>query len=175
MSQNRIRQSVRDIARVASVMFDGELCGRIVTERSWQWFANFDPEDRWSAMDNYDLEHAPFVAAKQTLMRLERLGPAGLPALRVGCNLWLPVPTLPGQATCVIHNGGPDRWHKFADNCQELSAPMQAALAGQQTDVPDDESGAAIVTTLAPVRDSLKQVLGFIEVSAALADPQIPW
>ena len=36
-------------------------------------FPDFDPNDRYSATDNYDVEHAPFVAAKKTLLRLEHL------------------------------------------------------------------------------------------------------
>jgi hypothetical protein len=167
---NKIHQAVADVARVASVMFDGELCGQIVTGRSWKWFKDFDPNDFWSPHDNYDVEHAPFVAAKHTLMRLEKLAPAGL---RVGCNLWVPVPTLPGQITCLVQNGGPNRWQKFGTLHVEISAPMQATLGGQPTDVPADESG--IVTVLTPVRDSLKQVAGFIEVSGSPAAPVLPW
>ena len=171
LSQRKIRQVVAEVARVASVMFDGELCGQIVTERSWKWFRDFDPNDFWSPHDNYDVEHAPFVAAKHTLMRLERLGPAGL---RLGCNLWVPVPTLPGQITCLVQNGGPNRWQQFGTLHLALTAPMQSALAGQPADVPDDED-RGIVTVLAPVRDSLKQVVGFVEVSGSAVGPVLPW
>jgi hypothetical protein len=83
------------------------------------------------------------------------------------------MPVLPGQVTCVVHNGTADRWQQFADLHHEISPPMQAALAGQQADVPDDDSG--IVTVLAPVRDSFKQVTGFIEVSGAAVGPTLPW
>ena len=170
LSQSKVEQATREIARIASVMFDGELCGKIVTQRSWQWFANFDPDDKWSAMDNYDLEHAPFIAAKHTLMRLERLAP---PGLKVGCSLWLAIPTLPGKVTCVIHNAGPDRFQGFGTLQLDLTPQMQTALTGTPVDVPADKAG--IFTVLAPVRDSLKDVTGLIEVSAAQADSIIPW
>ncbi len=171
LSPQRIRQSLRDIARVASVMFDGELCGQVVTDRSWKWMADFDPDDRWSAHDNFDYEHEPFVAAKKLLLRLERLAP---PGLRVSCSLWTAVPTLPDRATCVIQNGGPARWQRFSDLHHPLHPAMRAALqTGQPQEVPPEDSG--VLTVLAPVRDSLKEVAGFIEVSASQSEPAIAW
>jgi DNA-binding IclR family transcriptional regulator len=56
----------------------------------------------------------------------------------------------------------------------ETRPEMAAALAaGELTDAPDDDSG--VVTVLAPVRDSHKDVAGFIEVSTAAAPPASPW
>ena len=124
-TSRKIVQAVADVARVASAMFDGELCSQIVTERSWKWFADFDPDDKWSAHDNYDVEHGPFVAAKKTLVRLERLAPEGV---ALGCSLWLPVPTLPGRATCVVQNGGPARWQQFGTLHVEITDHMRRAL-----------------------------------------------
>jgi hypothetical protein len=167
----RLRPIVRDIARVAAVMFDGELAKEIVTDRSWKWMANFDPKDRWSSMDNYDVEHGPFLAAKHTLLRLERLAP---PGVRVQCLLWTPVPTLPGQATVVIWNGGPSRFWQWGKNHLDATPEMRAALdSGELQDVA--EAGSGVVTVLAPVRDSLKEVSGFIEVSASAVPAAINW
>ena len=167
----RLSGVVRDIARVAAVMFDGELCREIVTDRSWLWMANFDPKDRWSAMDNYDVEHGPFVTAKQTLLRLERLAPAGA---RLQCLLWVPVATLPGKVTVIIWNGGPSRWWKWGGNHLDATPEMQAAVkTGRLQEVP--EAGTGVVTILAPVRDSLKEVTGFIEVSASTKAAAINW
>jgi hypothetical protein len=164
-------QTARQIAHIASVMFDGELCREIVTERSWKWMRDFDPDDRWSPSDNYDVEHGPFVAAKKVLLRLERLAPAGV---KLGCNLWRDVPTLPGRVACLVQNAGPARWQKFGTLHVEALPEMVAVLTGGKlTDVPGDKSG--IVTVLAPVRDSQKEVAGFVEVSIAAAPPALPW
>ncbi len=152
-------------------MFDGELCRQIVTERSWKWMRDFDPNDRWSSMDNWDLEHAPFIAAKKTLLRLERLAP---PGVRVQCLLWVPVPTLPGKATVVIWNGGPSRWWTWGAIQRGLTPEMKAALkTGELVNLPPGDTD--VTTVLAPVRDSLKEVAGFIEVSASAAPPVINW
>lgn len=170
-SRKKLLQAARDIARVASVVFDGELCHGIVTDRAWTWMRDFDPDDKWSAHDNYDVDHDAFVAAKKMLLRLELLAPAGV---RAGCSLWRAVPSLPGRITCLAQNGGPARWQRFGMLHMETRPEMAAALAaGELTDAPDDDSG--VVTVLAPVRDSHKDVAGFIEVSTAAAPPVSPW
>ncbi len=167
----KLLAALHDVARAASIMFDGELCGQIVTERSWKWMRDFDPDDVWSAHDNYDVEHEPFVAAKKSLLRLQMLAADGV---RAACSLWLPVPTLPGQVTCVIQNGGPARWHRFGHNHRPVPPAMQQARgSGGPAEV--DPEGGDVLTVVAPVRDSLKQIVGFIEVSASLSEPAINW
>lgn len=160
--RKQLTAALQEIARVASVMFDGELCHHIVTERSWKWMRDADPRERWAAMDNYDLDHESFVAAKKTLMRLEKLAPAGV---RVACSLWQIVPTLDGRMTCVIQNGGPSHWQKFGSGHFPVAPQVAKAMGtGKQQTVPAE--GGKVLTVVAPVRDSLKDVTGVIEVSA---------
>ena len=170
-TEQQIRDVLREIARIASVMFDGELCGQIVTDRSWKWMRDFDPDDRHSPSDNYDVEHAPFVAAKKTLLRLQRLAPEDLP---VQCLLWVPVPTLQEQMSVIAWNGGASRWWRWGQQHCATEPEMKAVMeTGEAQDVP--EAGTGVLTALAPVRDSLKDVAGFIEVSASVKEPIINW
>ena len=170
-TENRTRSVLREVARVASVMFDGELCRRIVTDRAWKWMRDFDPDDRFSASDNYDVEHQPFMAAKKTLLRLQRLAPQEVP---VHCLLWVPVPTLEDRMTVIVWNGGASRWWRWAMLHHPAEPEMKAVMeTGTIQEVPGDENG--VLTALAPVRDSLKEVVGFIEVSASKRQPIVNW
>lgn len=166
-----VRAILREIARVATVMFDGQLCHEIVTERAWKALGSVDPNDKYIASDNYDVVHVPFIAAKKTLLRLERLAPMDLP---VQCALWVPVPTLPGEVALIIWNRKLSRWWKGRPWHMPATPEMTTAMtAGQVQDVPDD--GTAITTVIAPVRDSLKNVAGFIEVSTSNKPLPMPW
>ncbi|MCX7591564.1 MAG: hypothetical protein N2255_08055 [Kiritimatiellae bacterium] len=166
-----VRSVLREIARVASVMFDGELCHQIVTERAWKALHNVDPDDPYVVSDNYDVEHGPFIAAKKTLLRLERLAPA---TIAVSCALWVPVPTFPGDVALIVWNHKLSRWWKGRPWHLPTTPEMVAAMtSGQVQDVPDDDSG--ITTVIAPVRDSFKEVSGFIEVSASSLPLPMPW
>jgi hypothetical protein len=169
--EKQIRDVLGQIARTASVMFDGESCHQIVTERSWKWMRDFDPSDRWSPHDNYDVEHAPFIAAKKTLLRLQMLAPEDLP---VQCILWQPVPTLEGKWTVAIWNGGPSRWWTWGglhvDPAPEI---VKAFQSGEPQDV--DPGDGEVLSVVTPVRDSLKEIVGVIEVSASRGEPIINW
>ncbi|MCG3179313.1 MAG: hypothetical protein BIFFINMI_01647 [Phycisphaerae bacterium] len=163
--------ALHEVARACTVMFDGELCRQIVTERSWKWMRDFDPADVWSAHDNYDVEHGPFIAAKKTLLRLQNLAPAGMV---VRCSLWQPVPTLKDRVTCVIQNGGIARWQDFGTLHMGLTPQQRRVLkSGKPVQVPPGKSG--ILTVLTPVRDSLKEITGFVEVSTSQKDLVINW
>ncbi len=167
-----ITDALGEIARIAAVMFDGEWCNQIVTERSWKWMRDFDPADKWSSHDNYDVEHEPFVAAKKMLLRLQKLAPEGL---AVSCTLWREVPTLPGQVACLVQNGGAARWQRFGLLHMDATAEQRQALeTGGPVDVPPEDSG--VLTVLVGVRDSLKEIAGFVEVSAvAGGEADIAW
>jgi hypothetical protein len=166
-----VRAVLREIARVASIIFDGELCREIVTERAWKSLGNVDPNDPYVASDNYDVEHAPFIAAKKMLLRLERLAPT---KIAVQCALWVPVPTFPGEMALIIWNRRLSRWWKGRPWHVPATPEMTAAMTtGQLQDVPDDDSG--VTTVIAPLRDSFKDVSGFIEVSTSSIPLPMPW
>ena len=71
-----------EIARIASVLVDGELCLHIVTDRAEQLMFKPDPRDPYAGADNYDVNIEPFMQTKKLLARLALL--AEFPA---DCNL----------------------------------------------------------------------------------------
>src|SRR2546425_9545249 len=75
-----------EIARVGSVMVDGDDCQRIVTEWALTYMFKVDARDQWLASDNYDVDDAAFITVKKTLLRLSHLAP--FPA---DVNLWMPI------------------------------------------------------------------------------------
>lgn len=78
------------VARIATVMLDGDVCRRIQTPRSARMLLETDPRDPWKASDNFDVNDEAFIATKKTLMRLARLCPTACDV-----NLWMPVPSSP--------------------------------------------------------------------------------
>ena len=88
MSAVTQQQDLQEIARVATIMIDGDVCQHIVTQRALEHMLHSDPRDEWQAGDNYDVHDAPFIETKKTLIRLAMLAP-----YPVDVNLWMPVPT----------------------------------------------------------------------------------
>src|SRR5262245_45647987 len=76
-AQSQTRESMmrelEEVAHVATVMVDGDVCQRIMTERALKKLFVIDPEDRWAGSDNFDVNPEPFIQTKKTLMRLSTL------------------------------------------------------------------------------------------------------
>ena len=65
-----IAAKLDEVARVGSVMTDGDLCKRIVTERALKYMFTVDPRDQWLAGDNYEVDDQAFIAVKRMLTRV---------------------------------------------------------------------------------------------------------
>jgi hypothetical protein len=50
-----------EVARIASVMVDGDVCERILTKRARERLLNVDPRDQWAAADNFDVDHPSYI------------------------------------------------------------------------------------------------------------------
>ena len=66
-TKETLTRDLEEVARVASVMMDGDVCERIMTPRALQKMFAVDPNDRWAGSDNFDVNHEPFVRDKKTL------------------------------------------------------------------------------------------------------------
>ena len=164
MMENQVREmlrALRDAARVASVMVDGDEAMRIVTDRAKHYIAHPDPEHRFLAGDHYDVEHAAFLRMKKTLLRLERL-------LDFACcaSLWIVVEGLGGVMTLAVQNGSIHRYYRFGEEEVESPVEMTECVETGQTVVAPLEHPSQTLTTLAPVFDSLGDVVGVVELSA---------
>jgi len=151
-------QQLDEVGRVASVMVDGDVCRRIVTQKALASIAHVDPRDRWAAADNYDVDHSSFLQIKKTLMRLGRLVP-----FPCDVNLWMPLP--PDRIHIVIRN--PNEMSQFwtwGALHQEMFPPMKEVLErGRRVTV---RQKPGYISVLAPVFDSLGDIVGLVEVVA---------
>jgi hypothetical protein len=147
-----------DVARVGSVMVDGDVCQRIVTERALELMFNTDPRDPWLAGDNYDVNDAAFIATKKTLVRLSRLAP-----FPCDVNLWMPIKDHPDKIRVVIRNQHEmSQFWPWGALYQDMIPDMKAVLeTGKRVTVTNRPGW---VSVLAPVSDSLGDVVGVLEV-----------
>ena len=137
---------LRRVARAAEVFVDGDA------------FREFVLKPELNTGDQYLVDHEKFIAVKQTLFKLKRLEPGD-----VGVVTWR-------------------RFGEEADNClpidshpkavrpgnHPISEAMARAFAGE-TAVQDLEfRGYPLLSVCAPIRDSLDDVVGVVEVFASL-------
>jgi hypothetical protein len=153
-----VERQLDEVARVATVMVDGDVCRRIVTPRALASIAKVDPRDPFAASDNYDVDPAAFLQTKKTLMRLGRLAP-----FPCDVNLWMPLAA--GRIHIVIRN--PNEMSQFwtwGALHQEMFPPMKQVLeTGRRITV---KQKPGYISVLAPVYDSLGDVAGLVEVVA---------
>jgi len=153
------------MARVGSVMVDGDVCQRIVTQRARDFMFASDPRDQFLAGDNYDVDDASFNAVKKTLIRLSHL--ASFPA---DVNLWMPIEGHPGKIQMVVRNKNEmSQFWTWGALYQDVFPQMETVLkTGQRLTVTDRPGW---ISVLAPVYNSLGDVVGLIEaVSRVKAD-----
>lgn len=157
----RMQSALEEAARVASVLLDGDEARRIITERAIHYIANPDAQFRFLAGDYYDVEHAAFLRMKKLLLRIERLLP-----FECNASLWLLLDAPAGHATVAVQNGSRHRYWKWGEEKRPLEPEMaECVRSGQVTVAPP---AAGLLTVLAPVRDSLADVVGFVELTAPL-------
>jgi len=158
VSASAIASQLDEIARVGSVMTDGDACKRIVTERAQKYMFTVDPRDRWLAGDNYDVNDDAFIAVKKTLIRLSHLT-----ELPNDVNLWMPIKDHPDKIRVVIRNVHEmSQYWPWGALYQDMIPQMQTVLkTGKRVTVTDKPGW---VSVLAPVSDSLGDVVGVLEV-----------
>jgi hypothetical protein len=129
-----------DLARVAAVMVDGDVCQRILTK------------------DADDPNQQAFTQTKKTLMRL-----SNLVSFPCDANLWLSSPGKPDKIQIVIRNTNEfSQFWQSALREQDLLPPMKSVLqTGQRVTVADKPPW---VSVLAPIHNSLGDIVGFVEV-----------
>lgn len=147
------------VARIASTMVDGDVCQRIVTKRALASIVEVNPKDKWLAADNYDVNHEPFIQTKKTLARLAQLAP--FPA---DVNLWMPVPGQPGRIHIVIRGVNEiSQFWPWGALHQDIPASMKKVLESGQRIAAREKAG--FISVLAPVTNSLGDVVGLVEVA----------
>ena len=113
------------------------------------------------------MNHEPFIQTKKTLIRLSRL--VDFPC---DVNLWMPLPTKPPRIHIVIRNASEmSQFWEWGALHQEMFPPMQQVFdTGKRVTV---TSKPGWISVLAPVHDSLGDIVGLVEVVARQApDPR---
>jgi hypothetical protein len=158
------QQDLQEIARVATIMVDGDVCQHIVTQRALQHMLHPDPRDEFQAGDNYDVHDAPFIQTKKTLIRLAMLAP-----YPVDVNLWMPVPTTQNVQVVIRNRYDLSQfWNGELD--QPMPPEMREVLQTGKTLTIQKSPG--VISVLAPVRNSLNEIVGLVEVVSSAAAPQ---
>jgi len=152
-----MQKELEDVARVGSVMVDGDVCQKIVTEQAKGFLFATDSRDRFLAGDNYDVDDVAFNTVKKTLTRLSHL--ASFPA---DVNLWMPIEGHPGKIQLVIRNRNEmSQFWNWGELYGDMVPQMETVLkTGQRVTV---KNKPGWISVLAPVYNSLGDVVGLIE------------
>ncbi|HVH72771.1 MAG TPA: hypothetical protein VNB49_16915 [Candidatus Dormibacteraeota bacterium] len=145
------------VARVGSVMVDGDICQKIVTHGAKEFLFASDPRYQFLAGDNYDVDDVAFNTVKKTLIRLSHL--TSFPA---DVNLWMPIEGHPGKIQLVIRNKNElSQFWNWGELYGDVAPQMVTVLkTGQRVKV---TSKPGWISVLAPVYNSLGDVVGLIE------------
>ncbi|MBA3846009.1 MAG: hypothetical protein H0X45_05130 [Planctomycetes bacterium] len=165
-SVDDIAAALSQIARVATALIDGDEARRIITDRAYWYAADPYPTHIYLAGDYMDFDLARHDRMKKFLIRLGTLAP-----VRCDAGLWVWVKGAEHLATIACHNGELHRWYRFGENSRALEPEMVACRRGEAV-VARPTATIPFVTVLAPVRDSLGDVIGCVELTAA--DPAVP-
>lgn len=152
-----LQKELDAMARVGTVMMDGDVCQKIVTERAKEFMFASDPRDQFLAGDNYDVDDASFNAVKKTLIRLSHL--ASFPA---DVNLWMPIEGHPGKVQMVVRNKNEmSQFWTWGALYQDMFPQMETVLKTGQCVTVTNRPGW--ISVLAPVYNSLGDIVGLIE------------
>ena len=152
-----MQEELEEVARVGSVMVDGDVCQKIVTEQAKGFLFATVPRDRFLAGDNYDVDDVAFNTVKKTLIRLSHL--ASFPA---DVNLWMPIERHPGKIQLVIRNRNEmSQFWNWGELYGDMIPQMETVLKTGQWVTVTNKPGW--ISVLAPVYNSLGDVVGLIE------------
>lgn len=161
ISKKTAADRLRDIARIATVMLDGEEALRIVTSRAMAHIASPVKGHQFMTNDYFDVDHETFIRTKKTMKRLARL--TDIPC---SMSLWLPVQGNRRYMTLAVHNGTVNRYWQFGSYRMTMPDEVKSCLkSGKVRSVP---AGGMkdVITVLAPVFDSLEDTVAVLEISA---------
>jgi hypothetical protein len=141
-------ERLRRLARAATVLVDGDA------------FKGIPVDPDLNTGDDYRVDHDKFIAVKKTLMKIKRLedGDVGIITWRRfkdEADITVPVDSHP----CAVRPGN----HPITP---AMAAAFEGGTAVQELDWP--WRGCPILSVCAPIRDSLDDVVGIVEVFASL-------
>ncbi len=158
----KLEHELDEIGRIATIMVDGDVCERILTKRALEHMLKQDPRDQYADGDNYDVDDESFTRTKKSLIRLAMLSDSP-----VDVNLWMPLPTTPRRIHIVIRNRYEmSQFWEWGKLHQAMFPAMQSVLETGRRITVKEKPG--FVSVLAPVRNSLGDIVGLVEVVSSL-------
>lgn len=156
-ASSKMQAELDSVAHVGSVMVDGDICQKIVTQKAKEFLFASDPRDQFLAGDNYDVDDVAFNTVKKTLIRLSHL--TSFPA---DVNLWMPIEGHPGKIQLVIRNKNEmSQFWTWGELYGDMVPQMETVLkTGQRVTVTNKPGW---ISVLAPVYNSLGDVVGLVE------------
>lgn len=157
-TKESVTKDLEDVARVATVMIDGDVCQKIMTERALQKLFLVTTRDQWAASDNFDVNFEPYLQTKKTLMRLSMLLP-----YPVDCNLWMGFRDHPNKIQILVRNRHEmSQFWTWGALTQDIPSAMKDVLTNGK---PQTIAGAKdFISVLTPVRNSLGEIVALVEV-----------
>ena len=153
-----LTRDLDNIAKVAEVMIDGDVCQRIPTRRALEYMLKNPSRDKWADADNYDVDDASFISTKKILIRLSQL--VDYP---IDVNLWMPLKADLSVVHIVIRNKNEmSQFWPWGKLFQETPKTMRTVLETGQRITVTEKPG--FVSVLAPVRNSVGDIVGLAEV-----------
>ena len=157
-TKQSVVRDLDEVARVATVMVDGDVCRQIMTGRALSFMFAVDPKDPWAASDNFDVNEEPYIRTKKTLIRLSRLLP-----YPCDVNLWMPFVDRPDKIQVLIRNV--NEWSQFwiwGMLVQDMPPVMKRVLETGKRETVMQKPG--LISILAPVLNSLGDTVALVEV-----------
>jgi len=161
-SREKLMRDLDEVARAATIMVDGDLCQKIMTARASARMTVVDPKNRWAASDDFEVNHEAYIQTKKTLIRLSRL--VSYPC---DVNLWMPLEKSPGKIQILIRNANElSQFWSWGALYQDMIPAMREVLETGQRRAVAEKPG--MVSVLAPVSNSLGDIVGLVEVVSRL-------
>jgi len=144
-------ERLRRLARAATVLVDGDAFKAVPV----------DPD--LNTGDDYRVDHEKFIAVKKTLLKLKRLEPGDVGVMtwrrfKDQADITVPVDSHP----CAVRPGN----HPVT---QAMAEAFEGRVAVQEL----EWRGCPLLSVCAPIRDSLDDVVGVVEVFASLAPERL--
>jgi hypothetical protein len=145
-------ERLRRVARAGEVFIDGDAFKAIV----------LDPT--LVRGDDYRVDHDKFIGVKQTLFKLKRLEPGD-----IGVMTWRKF----GEGAAIVVPVDSDPNRPSNPGSADRNSAMAAAFAGKTAAQLLTFKGFPVLSVCAPIRDSLDDVVGVVEVFASLAPDKV--
>ncbi|HET6426762.1 MAG TPA: hypothetical protein VFJ30_00015 [Phycisphaerae bacterium] len=165
----KVLDELARLAEIAAGVIDGEDVKGVITPRAMYYILNPDPKHQFLVGDYFDVDHDLFLRVKKLMIRIARLSD-----LVISSSMWQVIGD-GKRTTVVLHNGAMQQWYHFGDNVMDIPPELaEVARTGQVKALPVTD-GDRQATALAPIRDSLGDVVAVCEFSAPLAGQSPAW